>query len=161
MIHEQRIADIERAMLEEHEKDLAALRRLKKYLPHEGSTSDTRATTVAVRPRNVPYPSLKAKVRELIDAEPHRHWMRSELASILREQHFPIAAQDKDASINQALRNLVRSESISLLIQGTGKAPSVYQSFLADNGEPATRAAADRAVRLLHRDEEEVDPIEM
>ena len=134
MIDAQQISEIERAMREEHAKDLEALRRLKKYLPNqEGATQ--RAGVAS--PPNLTYPSLKDKILKLINAEPVRKWQRSEMEAALYREGFPIAAQNKAAAVNQALRALVRNEAITLVVQGVGKAPSVYRSILNEE-QPET-----------------------
>ena len=125
MIDVQQISDIERAMREEHEKDLEALRRLRKYLPNQQEIT----RTIAVPPRNGARPSLKTKVLELVNAEPTLEWKRSELEHVLDQEGFTIAAQNRAAAINQVLRALVRNEEVTLVVQGVGKAPSVYRSI--------------------------------
>lgn len=132
VLNEEQIAEIERAMREEHTRDLEALQRLKRYLPSNSRSAPAaqqspKLVEEAVRPvRRSTNRGLKAEVITVIKEEPGRVWTRPGVYEKLNERGFQIRAKDHVAALNQALRTLVQNGDIHILRQGTGSALSEY-----------------------------------
>lgn len=139
MLDERQIAEMERRMREEHQKDLEALERLKKYLPSESAKNGAPTRIPASR---IPASRIPRKVRAvggggrtgltkevlaiITEGEQGRQWTRGDIKQELDRRGFAIRAKDDIAAVNQALKSLVARGEIQLLEQGSGSRPSVY-----------------------------------
>lgn len=138
-----------KSMEEEHAKDLAALERLKRFLPSsEESGSGNAKPFKAVPPAQMEEsaidqgdgdtserPTLISSVLSVLQSNPNTSMTGRHVLAALEAQGFPLVGDERRrlTSIGQALSKLADREPapIRVVRRGKGKAPNLYRAFVS------------------------------
>ena len=147
-MEKDQIDAMERQMLEEHRKDMEALARLKRFLPADGATKGSSATsqvTAVSKPVSPLVPEddvpLWHAIRDIMNHDPSVRWTNPKMFKYLKDIGFRLNAKKPIYSIGQATQRLINSERIKLLRSGTGSTPNIFRGLTAL--EQAARESAD------------------
>ena len=145
------IPTLEQEMMKEHQKDLAALARLKRFLPSNGSASASEISnampvqssdpiTPLVPEEDTP---LKHAIRDIMNNDPTVKWSYRKMLKYFSDIGFKLKAKKPIYSIGQATQKLVGAGQIKLLKQGFGSSPNSYRGLT-----PLEQAALESAQKL-------------
>ena len=134
---DKEITALERQMLKEHQKDLEALARLKRFLPSNGSTSAPAITNAMPAQPSEPIAPLvpeegtplKHAIRDIMNNDPTVKWSNGKMLKYLSSNGFELKAKKPIYSIGQATQKLVESGKIKLVKQGFGSSPNSYRGI--------------------------------
>jgi hypothetical protein len=140
---------MKRAMEEEHNKDLAALERLQRFLP-TAEASSSNSGEDAIGRINPPIqeqdadqeelesderPTLIGTVLAVVQSKPGISVTSRNVLAALESQGFPLVGDERRrlTSIGQALSKLAERDPapIRVVRRGKGKAPNVYRAVVA------------------------------
>lgn len=131
----QELAQIERAMAEEHRLDREALERLKRFV-HHGRNGNTTRASAAPTAKNAEAPkaaveespTIISKVAAIMTADPSRTWNGPQMVEKLTSEGKPIGAKRPVAIVTRAFRRLVKRGTIRRAKKGTGTTPHAYRA---------------------------------
>jgi hypothetical protein len=147
------IAEIERAMRAEHQKDLEALARLKRFLPQNGTQvkqeaiepiaiRDTPLNTFASVTPTEEAKSNRQRVAEIMMADPTKAWTAQMMVARLQQTGVVLGAKNPVPGIQLIMEVWKDRGKVDLIRKGTGRIPNLYRwkagaTLLSDSGEAA------------------------
>jgi hypothetical protein len=135
------IEALEKAMLEEHRRDMEALNRLKRFLPN-GSPGTTKLTPIAqpTAPAHLlqddtndgaedgdTVATLRGKVGELMASDPTHGWTGQRMLRNLQEIGFPLKARKPQNSVIVAMAHWVKRGYATVARKGSGRNPNIIK----------------------------------
>jgi hypothetical protein len=162
MLNPDQIAEMEKAMLEEHRKDREALDRLKRFIPKNSSPAKDDqvdaeyADVEALRPRQraieleanddlAPH-TIIGKVESVMLADTTKRWTVPVMLQLLKGEKFPLAAQKPESTLGLVFAKLHKRGKIRLVRRGGGRTPNVYRGQLpTQEGDSDSGAKSERA----------------
>ena len=140
MLQIAQIEELERAMREEHQRDLEALSRLKRFLPANGKAPVTESPVVKLPlipspPKPLPLPestmavekSMRARVAEIMARDQSTKWSAQAMVAHLLEHGHTLAAKKPVPGIQLIMVHWVKRGKLDLLRKGTGRTPNLYR----------------------------------
>lgn len=134
MLTAAQLAEIERAMEDEHRRDREALERLKRFLKN-GSNGGAKEARTAFAMASASADddegssqTIIGKVEEVIFADPEKRWTVPGMVSHLANSGFKFAAKKPDATMGLVFHKLQRRGKVRIVRRGAGRTPNVYRA---------------------------------
>ena len=131
----QELAQVERAMEEEHRRDREALERLKRFL-HPGKNGNSVHAATAAKSASgkddaetAAVYTIISRVAEIMTANPSRKWSGPQMLDEVRSAGSPVSAQRPLSTINRVFRKLVKRRVIRRVRTGKGTTPHLYRAI--------------------------------
>jgi hypothetical protein len=147
MLQADQIAAIERAMAEEHRKDLEALERLKRFLPKNGHEPSLRER-IAHANKQQPQQTLMLPASEnegagtttiigLVEAilreDADKGWtVPFMLKELTERRNIEMQSKKPEATLGLIFQKLVQRGHAKLVRRGAGRIPHVYRGILQE-----------------------------
>jgi hypothetical protein len=136
MLDTSQIEQLERKMREEHQKDLDALTRLKRYMPtpaEQVSAAKPKEQGVDPAPRLADshttevVKSLRAHVAEIMAADPTIMWDAPKMVATLQARGVALQAKTPTPGIQLIMARWLDLGKALLVRKGSGRTPNIYQ----------------------------------
>jgi hypothetical protein len=139
MLSMNQVAEMERAMEDEHRRDREALDRLKRFLPRVSSNGnghgaaassvDSQDTTAQDDSEaEVKTDTLIGRVRQLLKNDPSKGWTVPSVIEHLEAGGYTFAAKAPESSLGLTFAKLVRKKEARITRRGSGRIPHVYKA---------------------------------
>jgi hypothetical protein len=149
MLTVNQLAEIEKAMEEEHRQDREALQRLKRFLKN-GANGRSGASPRLIDTHQYDDGDGNAQtiigtVDSAMQADHNRKWTVPLMLAYLRDSNFPLAAQKPEATLGLIFKKLQRRGRIRLVKRGSGRLPNVYKAVQPTAQEGESDLESERA----------------
>ena len=128
---------MEEQMREEHQKDIDALNRLKRFMPVNGHESKPRSAPPKQEPLeetigeadddSTTTATLRGTIERIMSGDLAKKWTVQTMLAQLKSLNYPFKASKPINSVSLSLQALYKKQRIVLVRRGAGSAPNVYR----------------------------------